>query len=135
MEIVRGTLQLPGQAFLQALPSHTHTHINTISWLGQLRRGNSFFTHILKPSPSLLFHRSLSCSLSFCGDLYLCISKQSQSTPTNSISCGRPLPNFPLLYSSLSLLLLHFPWYPLSPFSSDIYFCWVFYHPEKQSRS
>lgn len=52
--------------------------------------------------------------------------KQRQSAPTNSISCGRPLPNFPLLYfvPSLSLLLLHFHSYPLCAFSllSDIDF-------------
>lgn len=54
--------------------------------------------------------------------------KRCQSAPTNSISCGRPLPNIPLLYSvpSLSLLLLHFHSYPLCAFSLlpdiDLYF-------------
>ena len=80
---------------------HSHTHssnTHTTSWPGS--RGGGIPSSLAYWNPPFL---SLSHSLSLCVDLYLCISKPSQSAPTNSISCGRPLPNFPLLYSSLSL--------------------------------
>lgn len=109
---------MPRQAFVHALLSHTHYLL-----AGAVEAGEFLLRSHTETLPF-----SLSLPLSLRGDLYLCISKQTQSAPTNSISCGRPLPNFPLLYSSLSLspslLLLHVHSYPLPAFSllSDIDF-------------
>lgn len=41
--------------------------------------------------------------------------KQCHSAPTNSISCGRPLPNIPLLYSVPSLSLCYYYTFILIP--------------------
>lgn len=95
MEIARSTLQFAQTSLCaRCTPlSHIHTHL-----AGAVEAGEFLLRLHTETLPF-----SLSLPLSLRGDLYLCISKQTQSAPTNSISCGRPLPNFPLLYSSLSL--------------------------------
>lgn len=87
------------QTSLCACTPFTHTLTHTQHLLAGAVEAGEFL--LRSHTETLPF--SLSLPLSLRGDLYLCISKQTQSAPTNSISCGRPLPNFPLLYSSLSL--------------------------------
>lgn len=90
---------MPRQAFLHVLThslSHTHHFLAGAVEAGEFLLRSHTETLPLSPSVSLSLWRPLS----------MYFKAKSQSAPTNSISCGRPLPNFPLLYSSLSLSLL-----------------------------
>lgn len=106
---------------------HTHTHTLLLGWSSRGGGIPSSLTYWNPPFLSLLVCVRACVSLSLWRPLSMYF-KRCQSAPTNSISCGRPLPNIPLLYSvpSLSLLLLHFHSYPQCAFSLlpdiDLYF-------------